>query len=790
MHFSTVIVAALTLLVVNAASNDTLLWGPYRPNLYFGVKPKLRESLLSGLMWFNADSFNHIHTIRHECEQGDNMASFGWHEYDSRLGGRQLIEDVNHDVDITTEFVTSEDGESWGVRVSGKRRLKKDGVTSLVFYSGLEGKGNLNGPTRSVKGHKNTVELEGDSPDLGQFSITITEKGKKNVHPVEDHPIAKQMIIDNLQHASLKVPTGNVWKAKGVYLTLLQERIAKLAEKYPETDQVPAAWVLQLVDEGMKGNLHFVQLTFEGDFEFDVLYNTKGAMLQLNSDNLDEEISRNSEIFNTKFDSIFPVNAPFDTSKHAVFAKNMFSNLLGGVGHFSGSSLVNRKASEEYDEDEERFWEGATHSSSAVGEEEGPFELLTTVPSRPFFPRGFYWDEGFHLIPVLEYDSDVALNILDSWMNLMDEDGWIAREQILGPEARSKVPAEFQVQFPHYANPPTLLLLISRAIEKFESHQRGETARQVRDQYATEYSLGDSLISSPEKFAAFLEKLYPKLQLHFDWFRTTQKGEVKEWDREAFSKREGYRWRGRTKTHCLTSGLDDYPRAETPHAGELHVDLLSWIGLMARSLKDVAQFLDKPADVKKYAKIENAIVRNLDDLHWSEDEQAYCDATIDDYEENAHVCHKGYVSLSPFFLKHMSTKSDKLPAVLDLISDPNELWSEYGLRSLSKSSPLFGTNENYWRGPVWMNINYLVLDALKYYGENPEVDHKVRKQAADIYQKLRKNTVKNVHDQWKKTGYGWEQYNEETGAAQGVKHFTGWTSLVVSIMGMPEKLDV
>ena len=31
------------------------------------------------------------------------------------------------------------------------------------------------------------------------------------------------------------------------------------------------------------------------------------------------------------------------------------------------------------------------------------------------------------------------LDILKSWFDLVDEDGWVAREQILGSEARSKV---------------------------------------------------------------------------------------------------------------------------------------------------------------------------------------------------------------------------------------------------------------------------------------------------------------------------------------------------------------
>lgn len=56
--------------------------------------------------------------------------------------------------------------------------------------------------------------------------------------------------------------------------------------------------------------------------------------------------------------------------------------------------------------------------------------LLSFTPSRPFFPRGFLWDEGFHLLPVIEWDLDLAVSVVRSWLNLMDADGWIGRKCI------------------------------------------------------------------------------------------------------------------------------------------------------------------------------------------------------------------------------------------------------------------------------------------------------------------------------------------------------------------------
>lgn len=41
-------------------SNESLLWGPYRPNLYFGVRPRIPKSLMTGLIWAKVDGFQGV----------------------------------------------------------------------------------------------------------------------------------------------------------------------------------------------------------------------------------------------------------------------------------------------------------------------------------------------------------------------------------------------------------------------------------------------------------------------------------------------------------------------------------------------------------------------------------------------------------------------------------------------------------------------------------------------------------------------------------------------------------
>lgn len=489
-------------------------------------------------------------------------------------------------------------------------------------------------------------------------------------------------------------------RTKAVLYAGLKESIEKYVEKYGQDNMPPPFQLYTIQHEAGQGNMHLVQKVFEGPFEFDVLFSSGSASEAMTSETLSSKAKQMLSDFKERYSRILKPQAPFQTAPWEEFSQSLFSNLLGGIGYFYGDSKVDRSYAPEYEEENEGFWEEAKEAQSRADVRlEGPSELLTSIPSRPFFPRGFLWDEGFHLLPILDWDADLTMDIIKSWFNLIDEDGWIGREQILGPEARSKVPAEFQVQYPHYANPPTLFLVVGTLLDKLESGKANGDSQSLH-------------LSSPEFARQSLGQLYPLMKRNYNWFRKTQRGDIKTYDREAFSNKEAYRWRGRTPAHILPSGLDDYPRAQPPHPGELHLDAMAWVGLMAKELKRIASFLGEEDDVAELASHETAILRNLDDLHWDEKENMYCDATIDDYEEHVHVCHKGYISLFPFMTGLMDPKDKKMGATLDLISDPEELWSPHGIRSLSKSSEFYGTAENYWRSPVWMPMNYLITKQL------------------------------------------------------------------------------
>ena len=513
-------------------------------------------------------------------------------------------------------------------------------------------------------------------------------------------------------------------------------------------------------DPHKAANFVAFQLTGELPFEIEVVFESDSFTNRPNmlvGETLAREFDRFVDKFDFEFNQKFPLKSKGFGADEIKFAKAAVSNMVGGIGYFYGSSKVQGGPNK----DPVPYWKAGLYSA---------------VPSRSFFPRGFLWDEGFHNLLISKWDREISLDIVGHWMDLMNWDGWIPREQILGVEARARVPDEFVVQRSNNANPPTLLLTLHSIMDKLKDERTDQ-----------DYE--------------YLKRLWPRLRAWYSWFNTTQTGPIPG----------TFRWHGRDPNakaelnpKTLTSGLDDYPRASHPTSDERHLDLRCWMTLASGLMADIARMIDKDPsrfdETYKYLSDNNI----LDALHWSEAAGAYMDYGLHTFDvelkrrkpngEKVRVVNSaptlrfvdssGYVSFFPLFLQILDPNSPKLGQVLADLRRTDLLWTPYGLRSLAKNSPLYMERNTehdppYWRGPIWINMNYLCVRALDYYA-NTQGPHAAL--AAEIYGQLRRNLISNIVKEYERTGYVWEQYNDSSGQGQGCRPFTGWSALVVLAM--------
>jgi hypothetical protein len=166
-------------------------------------------------------------------------------------------------------------------------------------------------------------------------------------------------------------------------------------------------------------------------------------------------------------------------------------------------------------------------------------------------------------------------------------------------------------------------------------------------------------------------------------------------------------------------------------------------------------------------------------------------------------------------------------AVLRHIWNPEEFRSNFGLRSLSKfnekhpftfedkmldyepaesKNRIKGGNSN-WRGPIWMQMNYLLLEAferlLKYYGGEYQIhapgqpsvslQDMTRAFASNLTLLFCKNekgqrpclgtrNVFKANPEFQEHILFYEYFNPETGEGYGASHQTGWTALIANII--------
>jgi hypothetical protein len=185
--------------------------------------------------------------------------------------------------------------------------------------------------------------------------------------------------------------------------------------------------------------------------------------------------------------------------------------------------------------------------------------------------------------------------------------------------------------------------------------------------------------------------------------------------------------------------------------------------------------------------------------------------------------------------KHLLSllRGHRMKRILYRMLDENEFLSDHGLRALSKyhdanpynleigetwftvrytpgesDSTLFGGNSN-WRGPIWMPMNYLLIESLKrfhdYYGDDFRIEYPTHSgnlySLKEISDKLADRVISLflLDKNGRRPIYGdqslfqndphfrdyvqfFEYFHGDSGKGLGASHQTGWTGLVARLI--------
>lgn len=183
---------------------------------------------------------------------------------------------------------------------------------------------------------------------------------------------------------------------------------------------------------------------------------------------------------------------------------------------------------------------------------------------------------------------------------------------------------------------------------------------------------------------------------------------------------------------------------------------------------------------------------------------------------------------------------DKLRRILHKMLDEQEFLSPYGIRSVSKyhkshpyilriddteyrvdyepaesKTDLFGGNSN-WRGPIWLPINYLIVESLQnfynYLGDDFVVEcptgsgqmMNLQQVATELSQRLMGLFLKNNSHQrpfnggvakfqtdphWRDLILFHEYFHSDNGAGLGASHQTGWTGLIATLIEQCREIE-
>ena len=767
-------------------TNETLLWGSYTAQLLMGMSARHPASPRFGVAWSRPEPSR----LRYKSLESIGVDSSTWHVHDGSAYGAQDLVDTENGVTVkgawvktgTREWAYRVSAEPFGGRTPSPTRPRTLAVT--LFWADYHGAKPLRviGAGRG-KGATGRVVIKGVSgvPEIGGYSVVFgagTSSKHKHAAAVVEYPSEYAALQPDTSRAhclGIRMPKSDddlgesLISALQLNLVNQAMNVRSLAEAQSIAQPpVPDFVVPVLPDESSKSpNAFFVQRILKVPFSIDVAFIQSDLHQPFSTDDdeqqEDEKVQKSSEYLETSVvDAVakkmmgaaltarleqaaasfehrvlemFPtltqlpeqdvVNERFTLSQIERFwAKNALANVMGGLSYFAGDKYT----------DEEEM---------AFADEQQQRTLFTTLESKSEHQYGSLFEAGLAQVLVAKWNIAIMKEVLGSWFANQDPDtGYLPSPQVYGSfaaAAAKKVGVDYgDVE---YGTAPTFLFALTSYLEALKSQP----------------DAGEPL--------DWITEMYPKLVAYYDWLKEHQQG----------PRPDTFAWTRLKNGQYPGSGMPTYPRGRGD-GKEMHLDALCWMLFYAQHLQDLALFLGE--DGTRFAQDHERYLDSLNRYHLDTNSKLYYDVVdIDDATDTVtHSGHFGLVSLFPLIVTHVRSDAVTLAATLRKLK--NTLVTPHGLASLDKTDKAHVASSP-WCGGVHIGMNFLVLNALKYFGT---VGGPQRKLAQELFNTVRAGMLAAINNEYSQVACLYEWYDSKNGKGYGAHPTTGTTSLALFIL--------
>lgn len=318
---------------------------------------------------------------------------------------------------------------------------------------------------------------------------------------------------------------------------------------------------------------------------------------------------------------------------------------------------------------------------------EGKFRHTWSTPDRLPHKNLWLWDSVFHAIGFRNINPALAEDLISALFDVAHEDGFIAHMSL--PHMSSEI-----------TQPPVI-------------------------------AFGSYLVYEKSKSKNFLKNVFEYNGRFLKWCDRNRR----------LTERKLYSWHVSEDIHCRCdeSGMDNSPRFDTKNP-LYAIDFSCYMANEMRFMAKIADELGLANEAVYYSAEFEKIKSAINELLWDSEDGFYYD-----YDLKEQRLHK-VAAISSFLPLFAGVADENQAKALYLhLKNPDEFYTAVPIPCISKKDKTFGSDM--WRGPMWINYNYMLSHALKTYG------------FSELAEEIIDKTLKTVNYWYNITGTVFEFYD-------------------------------